>query len=130
MYNRANRKAEKKLSASAIHNQTMEALAQIKEMQKQMASDLFMFGQARSDGKPLVDNIKPDTPFQVVPVQIPEKPVLNRPKPFKTISQYFEAKRECTCEADYQAWLAEVDADPNLGTKQKQLLKTTNPSGL
>jgi hypothetical protein len=48
----------------------------------------------------------------------------------KTMAQYFEGKRECTCEDDYRAWLSEVDADPYLGFKQKQILKTTNPSNL
>lgn len=53
-----------------------------------------------------------------------------RLKPPKTMAQYFEGKRDCTCDEDFQEWLAEVDADPYLGAKQKQILKTTNPSNL
>lgn len=53
-----------------------------------------------------------------------------KPKAPKTMAQYFEGKRECTCEDDYHQWVADVEADPYLSTKQKQILKTTNPSSL
>lgn len=51
-------------------------------------------------------------------------------KPPKTMAKYFEDKQDCSCEEDYHTWLAEVDADPYLTSKQRTILKTTNPSRL
>lgn len=51
-------------------------------------------------------------------------------RPPKTMAKYFEDKRDCTCQEDYDSWLAEVEADPYLKPKEKQILKQSNPSQL
>lgn len=69
MYSRKNKKP--KISEAVIENEIFGALAEMKETRKQMASDLLMFGQARTDGKPLTE-LRPDTPFSIIPVNIDE----------------------------------------------------------
>lgn len=49
--------------------------------------------------------------------------VLN--KPFKSVQQYISQKREIESEEVYRKFLIEVENDPNLSSKQKQLIKTT-----
>lgn len=62
MYNRKNKVDREKQLEKGI----MEILNETKAAVKQMSSDLFMFGQARMDGQPLIAGITPETPFKVV----------------------------------------------------------------
>lgn len=65
-------------------------------------------------------NFQIDTTQKVVPaVRMP-----------KTAAQYMKEKLELENEDQYRDWLAELEADPYLGRKQKDLIKSSNPSTL
>lgn len=63
------RKNPKKDKADKLDIQMLlnECKASVQEM-KQMASDLFMFNQARTDGKPLIPGFGAETPMSIIPV--------------------------------------------------------------
>lgn len=69
MWNRKNKNKVEKIKASVIHNEIMGALSEMKELSKQIASDLSMFGEARMDGKPLIEGFTHDTKFSVIPIK-------------------------------------------------------------
>lgn len=48
----------------------------------------------------------------------------------KTPAQWMKEKREIENQEDYQKWLTALDEDPFLGKKQKDIIKSTNPSEL
>jgi hypothetical protein len=52
-------------------------------------------------------------------------PTLTLNRPFKSVQQYISDKREIESEEIYRKFLIEVENDPNLSSKQKQLIKTS-----
>lgn len=72
---------------------------------------------------PKMSDIIHDEPPQWVE---PKKPVVIP----KTAAQWMKEKRDIENPDDYQTWLAALEADPYLGKKQKDLIKSTNPSEL
>ncbi len=99
----------------------MEVSAEIKAMARQMTDDLFMFGKARMDGKPLSD-LKPDTAFSVIPL---EDAPLSFPKSqtaLKSFDQWQKEKRECENEEDWEKIKEGIENATNLTSKQKTLL--------
>lgn len=62
-----------------------------------------------------------DAPRNLNPVS-PEPIVTHKATPFKTLAQYKTEKLELENEEQYAEWLAEIQADPNFSSKQKDLI--------
>jgi hypothetical protein len=117
MWNRKNKGIVKSVQISVLHNEAMEALAEMKKIQSQISFDLLMFGQARKDGKPLVEGITPDTKFSVEPVK---RMALKR-----TPAHWVELRRDCQTADDYAKWLEDLEADTFLTIREKAQIKQT-----
>ena len=70
--------------------------------------------KATNEIKPITDP-KPQT--NVTHQVLPEKPMA-----FKTLAQYKAEKLELETEEQYDVWLAQLQADPNFSSKQKDLI--------
>jgi len=124
MYNRKNKKP--KISEAVIENEIFGALEEMKELRKQIASDLLLFGQPRTDGKPLT-GFKHDTPFSVSPVDEPLsfakiEQSLTKPKIKRSFENYQELINECETMDQYRPIKEEIEAAEHLTSKQKTLL--------
>jgi hypothetical protein len=103
-----------KLDIQVLLNEFKAAIQEMGGLNKQTASDLFLFGEARSDGKPLINGITPETKFEVSPVVVE-----------KTFEQYKQLKFECDNDYDWSKLKAEIMAS-SLSTRQKDLLTKIN----
>ncbi len=81
------RKNPKKDKADKLDIQLLlnECKASVQEM-KQIASDLFLFGKARTDGQPIMPGITPETPLKVVSV------IADEPLSFDKMKQQVQNK--------------------------------------
>ena len=122
MWNRKNKGTTKKMQITVLHNETMEALSEMKEIQKQIASDLFMFGQARSDGKPLIEGFTADTKFSVQPIK---KSVWDEPEiHLVTFQELLNGMANVQFSDEKEDYAEKIRNATHLSEKQRNLLFT------